>query len=76
MIEEEDEELFHYMSLTLCFLFSEAQAECEAVCHEACSACETRPEEEGSRAICCRCCETSEQCLHSAGGATAGDGMQ
>lgn len=68
--------LLPYMSLTLCFLFSEAQAECEAVCHEACSACETRPEEEGNRAFCCRCRETSEQCLPSAGGATAGDDRQ
>lgn len=68
-----DLDLFHralFSSLRLCLLFSEAQAEREAVCGEACSAAEAGSEEEGSRAVCCRCCQTSEQHLHSTGGAS------
>lgn len=67
---------FLFILLIRCFVFSEAQAEREAVCHETCSAGETRSEEEGSRAISCGSRETAEQHAHSAGGAAAGDALQ
>lgn len=54
---------------------SEAQTECEAICHEALRAAEGRSEEEGSRVVYCCCCETSEKHLHCAGGPTSEGGL-